>query len=309
MLLARVQVIRNSLRLPFRMSGAANCRKSRQPWIKVGVMAKAQFLGVYSLRSAKNASGKRYCFVWKDVAARTCLFQPLTPDLKPEGSPMLLRPEQFRRDFTPEPGIAAVPDIEPQVGDYLDAAFKVPPVESVRGSGAVGKNAGGESSEPYPGRSHDGPPAFRAQTGRSGPKLAPGEVDKAVRAEFAMSLMRFRRGNKEGALQDFERLLAVEEGIVPAHKHMFTDFGIDLRKSRLYTLASRCFRRAANLSPHDSHALFNLARIHYEMGNFGKAAQYLDAALDSEPDLKCAMRLKMRIHGDRPGDPQGKKQS
>ena len=222
---------------------------------------------------------------------------------------MLIRPEQFRRDFTPEPGIAAVPDIEPQVGDYLDAAFKVPPVESVRVSGAVGKNAGGESSEPYPGRSHDGPPAFRAQTGRSGPKLAPEEVDKAVRAEFAMSLMRFRRGNKEGALQDFERLLAVEEGIVPAHKHMFTDFGIDLRKSRLYTLASRCFRRAANLSPHDSHALFNLARIHYEMGNFGKAAQYLDAALDSEPDLKCAMRLKMRIHGDRPGDPQGKKQS
>lgn len=202
-------------------------------------MAKAQFLGVYSLRSAKNASGKRYCFVWKDVAARTCLFQPLTPDLKPEGSPMLLRPEQFRRDFTPEPGIAAVPDIEPQVGDYLDAAFKVPPVESVRVSGAVGKNAGGESSEPYPGRPHDGPPAFRAQTGRSGPKLAPEEVDKAVRAEFAMSLMRFRRGNKEGALQDFERLLAVEEGIVPAHKHMFTDFGIDLRKSRLY-----CWHRA-----------------------------------------------------------------
>ena len=29
---------------------------------------------------------------------------------------MLLRPEQFRRDFTPEPGIAAVPDIERRWG-------------------------------------------------------------------------------------------------------------------------------------------------------------------------------------------------
>ncbi len=285
-------------------------------------MAKAQFLGVYSLRSVKNASGKRYCFVWRDNAAKTCLFQSLTPDMKPTGKPMLLPLEQFRRDFTPEPGISAIPDIEPQAADYQGTTFSVPISDKATLiSGPIQKPAAGTFASPSPRPreeeqvSREEQPASRKATPASGVENAeqpqqhstPEALDKSIRAEFALSLMRFRRGNKEGALQDFERLLAVEDGIVPAHKHMFTDFGIDLRKSKLYTLASRCFQRAVNLSPNDGHALFNLARIYYEMGNFGKAVQYLDAALDKEPDLKCALRLKMHMRGDTSGAVRGKK--
>lgn len=277
-------------------------------------MVKAQFLGVYSLRATKNVSGKRYCFVWRDSLAKTCLFQTLTPDLKPTGKPMLLPLEQFRRDFVPEPNITAVPDIEPQVADYLGTAFSVPLSDKTTlVSGPAQKNAPFAPSSPKPVSS----PSSRPRGGASSPgtqsaapqreKQDPEELDKAIRAEFALSLMRFRRGNKEGALEDFERLLAVEEGIVPAHKHMFTDFGIDLRKSKLYTLASRFFQRAVTLSPNDGHALFNLARIYYEMGNYDKTAQYLDSALTKEPGLKCAQRLKTYMRDRVPGAPRGKK--
>lgn len=283
-------------------------------------MAKAQFLGVYSLRSTKNASGKRYCFVWRDNTAKTCVFQSLTPDMKPTGKPMLLPLEQFRRDFTPEPGISALPDIDPLAADYTGNAVTVPLSDKARLiSGPIQKPVAGSFTSPSPRpreekqASREEQPASRPLTPARGAEqpqrhFAPEELDKSIRAEFALSLMRFKRGNKEGALQDFERLLAVEDGIVPAHKHMFTDFGIDLRKSKLYTLASRCFRRAVSLSPDDGHALFNLARICYEMGNFDKAVQYLDAALDKEPDLKCALRLKMHMRGDTPGAVRGKKQ-
>ena len=95
-------------------------------------MAKAQFLGVYSLRSTKNASGKRYCFVWQDNAAKTCVFQCLTPDMKPTGKPMLLPLEQFRRDFTLEPGISAMPDIDPLAADYRGTAVSVPISDKAR---------------------------------------------------------------------------------------------------------------------------------------------------------------------------------
>ncbi len=281
-------------------------------------MAKAQFLGVYSLRSTKNASGKRYCFVWQDNAAKTCVFQCLTPDMKPTGKPMLLPLEQFRRDFTLEPGISAMPDIDPLAADYRGTAVSVPISDKARLiSGPIQKPAAGSFASPSP-RSRAEKQASREEqpaprkpapgAEQAQPHLAPEELDKSIRSEFALSLMRFKRGNKEGALQDFERLLAVEDGIVPAHKHMFTDFGIDLRKSKLYTLASRCFQRAVNLSPNDGHALFNLARIYYEMGNFDKSVQYLDAALDKEPGLKCALRLKMHMRGDTPGAVRGKKQ-
>lgn len=275
-------------------------------------MAKAQYLGVYSLRSSKSAAGKRYCFVWRDTPAKACIFQTLDANLKPTGKPMLLPLEHFRRDFTAEPGIVLVPDIEPEVGDYLAKGASAPSYGSDKVtliSEPVEKPA--RKAAPAASVSLDGKSA--APQGREaekqGVKRSPEELDKAIRGEFAMSMMRFRRGNKEGALQDFERLLAVEDGIVPVHKHMFTDFGIDLRKSKLYTLASRCFQRAVTLSPDDTHAIFNLARIYYEMGQYGKASRYLDAALEKEPDLKCALRLKARISEDLAGPSQGKRLS
>lgn len=282
-------------------------------------MAKAQFLGVYSLRSTKNASGKRYCFVWRDNTTKTCLFQSLTPDMKPMGKPMLLPLEQFRRDFTPEPGISAVPDADPLAANSRGNTVTVPISDKTTLiSGRIQQPAASFSSpSPRPRGEAQDPGKEQPASRKSAPdagaeqpqrQVTPEELDKSIRAEFALSLMRFKRGNKEGALQDFERLLTVENGIVPAHKHMFTDFGIDLRKSKLYTLASRCFQRAALLSPDDGHALFNLARIYFEMGNFGKASQYIDAALGREPDLKYALRLKMHMRGDTPGAVRGKKQ-
>lgn len=90
-------------------------------------------------------------------------------------------------------------------------------------------------------------------------------------------------------------MVGVSEGIVVAHKHMFTDFGMDLRKSQLNDLALTSFRRALELSPDDSHALFNVGRALYELGKYREADEYLDRALNLEPDLACARRLKKKF--------------
>lgn len=162
-------------------------------------MAKAQYLGVYSLRSSKSAAGKRYCFVWRDTPGKSLYFSDTGCESEADGKPMLLPLEHFRRDFTAEPGIVLVPDIEPEVGDYLAKGASAPSYGSDKVtliSEPVEKPA--RKAAPAASVSLDGKSA--APQGREaekqGVKRSPEELDKAIRGEFAMSMMRFRRGNQ-----------------------------------------------------------------------------------------------------------------
>lgn len=261
-------------------------------------MAKADFVGVHSTRGAAdptsgNAGGrnKQFWFVWYDASARTYLAQPLTPDCKPAGRPGLLSPEGFRQSFVREPRIDARPDIRPDVADYLntaprpqkrqsDATLITGPIRDITARKA-------ESQTP-----RDVPPAPPEKSGKTG---MPEELDRALRADFAMAIMRFRRGSRDSAMAEFQRLASTTDGIVAAHKHMFTDFGKDLRQCKLPDLALICYSRAVDLSPDDSHACFNLARLYYEMGRHGEAREYLEKALELEPGLDCAQKLREKI--------------
>lgn len=274
-------------------------------------MPKATFLGVFSTRGmladpgGKNVGGQRkqLWFVWQDTIAKAYLAQQLNAALLPQGEPRLLPPETFRQSFVREPRVPALPSIQPEVADYLNSVFAREPKqeETVLVSGArSGRRAApsAEESAPFV------PPQADLEIKRK-PRPAPDaaarevvdpeELDRSLRAEFAMNVMRFRRGNTDGAIQEFRRMAKISDGIVAAHKHMFTDFGVDLRKSKLNELALTYFRRALDLSPDDSHAVFNVARALYELGRYKDAGEYLNRALALEPDLACARRLQEQV--------------
>ena len=292
-------------------------------------MPKANFLGVFSTRGMLAEPGgravgeqrKQYWFVWQDGLSKAYLAQQLDATYyHPEGKPRLLPGDAFRQSYTREPGVRAVPATHPDVADYIDKVF-VRGARQTEESTLVGGRAPkrtessaplgrGESSGPESEprrkagaeRGEDGRPPVAGKASASfGASAAasllspPEELDRSLRAEFAMNIMRLRRGDKNGAVQAFRRMVGVSEGIVVAHKHMFTDFGMDLRKSQLNDLALTSFRRALELSPDDSHALFNVGRALYELGKYREADEYLDRALNLEPDLACARRLKKKI--------------
>ncbi len=115
--------------------------------------------------------------------------------------------------------------------------------------------------------------------------LTPQSVEQSMREQFKKTLRRMRReGLNEAAVLSLKNLVQVEEGIVPEHKHMFSEFGTQLRKSQHLEEALQFCKRTLSLSPTDDHAHFNAARVLMDMGNYDDAEQHLLTAQIINPE-------------------------
>ena len=115
------------------------------------------------------------------------------------------------------------------------------------------------------------------------------EVENFLRSHFGALLLKIKRGDDLSAsLKALQELAEVEEGIVPEHKYMFAEFGINLRKGEMPEIALAHAKRVLSLAPGDGNAHFNIARIYHILGKLGEAEQHLLAALEFAPDLEYA---------------------
>ena len=133
------------------------------------------------------------------------------------------------------------------------------------------------------------------------------EVENFLRSHFGALLLKIRRGDDlPDSLKALQDLAEVEEGIVPEHKYMFAEFGINLRKGSMPEIALSHAKRVLTLAPGDSNAHFNIARIYHTLGRLDEAEQHLLAALEFAPDLEYARDFlayigKERRHTERAG--------
>ncbi len=119
---------------------------------------------------------------------------------------------------------------------------------------------------------------------KAGGALENATVEATLRDHFRVTMLRLRRRDtRDAALTSLKTLAEVEEGIVPAHKHMFSDFGIELRKGNYLEQALAFCQRTLQLSPTDDHAHFNTARVLIEMGKYDEAEQHLLTAQVMDP--------------------------
>lgn len=121
------------------------------------------------------------------------------------------------------------------------------------------------------------------------------KLDMSMRAEFQVSLTHWNSAKKNLAKRHFYDILTRPGNYVPAHKHMFTDFAIKLRKINLQDLALQFATKSTTLSPDDSHAFFNVARLYYELGRYEEAEAFIDRAIELEKNLAPALRLSYII--------------
>jgi tetratricopeptide (TPR) repeat protein len=103
--------------------------------------------------------------------------------------------------------------------------------------------------------------------------------EENVRANFGIGLCYITRGEQDKARMVFERLVELEASFSDEHKHLFNEFGINLRKAGMLDEALSYYARAVDLCSTDENLHYNMARAAFDMGDAKLAAQHLGDCL------------------------------
>jgi tetratricopeptide (TPR) repeat protein len=115
--------------------------------------------------------------------------------------------------------------------------------------------------------------------------------EENVRANFGLGLTYLDRGDQAKANDIFERLVGLEAAFDTEHKHLFNDFGINMRKNKMYDQALQYYLRAEQLVQNDEHLFHNIARCYFEKGNVEGCKKYLLKSLELNPNLEASLKF------------------
>lgn len=115
--------------------------------------------------------------------------------------------------------------------------------------------------------------------------------EENVRANFGLGLIYLERGETAKADNIFERLVKLDAAFEEQHKHLFNDFGINLRKNKMYDQALAYYQRALQMTKHDEHLYYNMARAYYEEQNIERCVEFLNKALRMNSNFEAARKF------------------
>lgn len=115
--------------------------------------------------------------------------------------------------------------------------------------------------------------------------------EENVRANFGIGLTYLARGETDKADNIFDRLVHLDAAFETQHKHLFNDFGINLRKNKMYKQAVEYYGRALELSPTDENLHINVARAKLEEKDIGGCVEHLLESLRLAPRNEMAVKF------------------
>jgi tetratricopeptide (TPR) repeat protein len=115
--------------------------------------------------------------------------------------------------------------------------------------------------------------------------------EENVRANFGLGLTYVERGETAKAQDILGRIVGLEAAFAPEHKHLFNEFGISLRKSRMVDQSIEYYTRALALSTTDENLHYNAARAYFDKGVLDKCREHLGEALRLNPDHEEAKKF------------------
>ncbi len=188
--------------------------------------------------------------------------QPLNSNFVPSGPKRILTMDELIEKFAPEPEF------------YMSSVF--PKMQELK------KNV--DSGDGYRKKGEN----FAAEHEYS----AALQIDEDnVRANFGIGLTYMQRGESDRAQDIFERLLNLEGAYDEEHKHLFNEFGISLRKTRMFNQAVEYYERALTLTSNDEGIHINLARALLEKKDHSKCTEHLLMALAIAPGHDSATKF------------------
>jgi len=115
--------------------------------------------------------------------------------------------------------------------------------------------------------------------------------EENVRAHYGLGKLYLEKGEKEKAREIFHQLSQIEALFEEDNKHIFNDFGIDLRQNKMYDEAIVNYSKALEISAHDHILHFNLARAYIGNEMWPEALTCLKKALALKNDFPEAEKL------------------
>ncbi|MBU1001440.1 MAG: tetratricopeptide repeat protein [Proteobacteria bacterium] len=126
-----------------------------------------------------------------------------------------------------------------------------------------------------------------------------------VRANFGLGLTYLERGDDTKANDIFERLVKLDAAFELEHKHLFNEFGINLRKNKMYEQSVDYYERAIELASSDENLHYNIARAYYEREQFGECAKHLKMAMNMNNDFAEAAQFMKFLQDNNLVDDEG----
>ena len=115
--------------------------------------------------------------------------------------------------------------------------------------------------------------------------------EENVRANFGLGLTYLDRGEANKANDIFERLVKLDAAFEQEHKHLFNEFGINLRKNKMLEQALDYYQKAENLAEADENLMYNIARAFFEKKDMAQCLTYLKKSLEFNADFSEGKRF------------------
>jgi len=214
--------------------------------------------------AATKQKAERCIYYYAEKGEECGLFiQPLNANFIPAGEKKAVEEGDFLKKYRPEPLIyynRVKPSVE-QLEQKLCKADKLLKEEKLGKAAAAYKDALAIDSE-------------------------------NIKAIFGLGITYLSANNIEEATAIFEKIIGIELAFTPQYKHLFNEFGIKMRKCKLFEPALEYYTKAIECSgQEDENLFFNLARIYYEMNNYPEAVLCLQRALGIKPSFTVAERM------------------
>ncbi|MBN2231226.1 MAG: tetratricopeptide repeat protein [Deltaproteobacteria bacterium] len=119
--------------------------------------------------------------------------------------------------------------------------------------------------------------------------------EENVRANYGMGKLKLALGEVEEAKEIFRRLTSIEALFEEENKHVFNEFGIDLRQQKMYDEAIANYRKALEISQRDPVLYFNLARALVGKELHVEALAALQQAMEIKGEFPEARKLEHYI--------------
>lgn len=214
--------------------------------------------------TARRVKQQVYFFA-EQVDESTVLLQGLNPDKVPSGVKTEITKDDLLQDYLPEPSL------------YNEVMSKLREVQKAVARGEKRRKRG---------------ETFTAEFEFS---KALQLDEQNVRANFGIGMCYMQRGEKDKAKEVFDRIIKLDAAFEDEHKHLFNEYGIELRKKKMFEEAVDYYQRALELTRDDENLFYNLSRAEFESGNYRQALEAANECLALAPDHPEGLKIKAYI--------------